>query len=797
MKGSNLNVRSNIYIRRGPLERDFDFHGKVLNREAIKELLYFGSLNKDRHLSDFQKEILSKGSACSLNKEEIPYGLVKNSDGKMKWECRCEKIDCERFDECRPDFPIEDRRRLKKTKTIEKEEEISNLAKLRSVEYIVEDKTLKHEPIVEPFPIEEDIEIEETILGKEDLIEEIETIELDKGEIVEQDLIVKASIEDKIFVNAGPGTGKTHTLLDRIKYITIEEELIDPDELMVLCFSRAAIGEINNRLSQNVSQDENLYKLNILDIRTFDSFATSLIKFLEPDMDLMYSGYDDRIELAIKLIEENSDVLKNFKHIIIDEIQDLVGVRARLVKTILEISDCGFTLFGDTCQSIYNYQVKDKPEEMDTNTFYNWILNKYIDEIKSYRFNKNFRQKERLAKISGEIRDSILLDSPEKQKEKIMNKIKTFRHLGRNYNIRDEIEDLEYDNISFLCRSNGQALKVSNQLSQQGIEHKLMKESNFKILDRWIGECLNYGGEILSYKEFDEICKSILKIDEDEIQRRWDSLKEVEEGDSSKLSINELSRNLSYKKHIYENLCANQENDILVSTIHRAKGREFDKVILLDDNLLNINESNDLIDENKIYYVALTRPKEDLYRLSLKNRNKIKKVNIKGGKSRWYETFWNRNKKKEMLNSIEVGKERDIDTISFVSDKFLVPDSNPELNQEYILNNVSTNDRVTLILAEKDGMAIGYDIYHEGTKIGRMSNNFLNEVYIILNKIYRVHTMDSKYFPPAITDIYVDEVCTYVLENEGIIEQVNPYISRGIWNGITLTGFGKRELDIF
>src|SRR5690606_2735207 len=98
---------------------------------------------------------------------------------------------------------------------------------------------------------------------------------------VEQDVVVKAPIEDKIFVNAGPGTGKTHTLINRVKYITVEEQLLEPQELMILCFSRSAIGEINSRLAKSVIEDESLYQLNMLDVRTFDSFATYLIKFLE------------------------------------------------------------------------------------------------------------------------------------------------------------------------------------------------------------------------------------------------------------------------------------------------------------------------------------------------------------------------------------------------------------------------------------------------------------------------------------------------------------------------------------
>lgn len=784
---SNIKVKSNVYIRKGTLGKDVEFHPQVLEREGIKKLLYFGSLNENRDLTPLQREILSEGAPCSLNKEEIPYGLVKKNNGDLVWECRCEKIDCKYFNSCRPNISIDVIKNTQVAITLDEEiEDIYNLAKLKSIPRKKKDVSKKHIQKVEPIVVEikeEKIPVAEKFVEKPDINIPLITKK------VEQDVVVKAPIEDKIFVNAGPGTGKTHTLINRVKYITVEEQLLEPQELMILCFSRSAIGEINSRLAKSVIEDESLYQLNMLDVRTFDSFATYLIKFLEPEMNLVGKGYDERIEIAIDLMGKNPDVLKNYKHIIIDEIQDLVGVRARLVKTILSISHCGFTLLGDTCQSIYNYQVKDDPDEMDTNSFYNWILDRYSGEIKFYEFDKNYRQHENLKQITNNIRQAILYREPNKQRDIIMESLKSFKHLGNSYNIRNNLKETGPGKISLLCRNNGQALKVSNQMNSQGIEHELLKPANFKVLKPWLGEVLNCCEKLISYEDFKETLNFKYDIDEYEIQNRWYNLKDIEEGRSTKLNIKELSNNLAFKKHMYENLCVKQQENILVSTIHRAKGREFDYVLLLDDHMLKGNIDN-LADEIKVYYVALTRPKKELYQFSLNNRNWIRKLKDKNGNGRWYETYRDWQTKKDKLNAIEVGREKDIDVLSFVSDDFFQSESNAELNQEYILKNVNKNDEVELRLVELKGIAVGYDIYHRETKIGRMSDQFLKEVYSILREVYGVFEYNAKYFPDYIREVYVDSICTYVLENEMITEE-NKYISNGIWNGITLTGFGK------
>lgn len=86
------------------------------------------------------------------------------------------------------------------------------------------------------------------------------------------------------------------------------------------------------------------------------------------------------------------------------------------------------------------------------------------------------------------------------------------------------------------------------------------------------------------------------------------------------------------KKLIFENIL-NKRNDsnLILSTIHKSKGLEYDDVFVIDliENefpmLLDMNDNYMRIEEERrMFYVAMTRARSNLYLLSLKNRNGMK-----------------------------------------------------------------------------------------------------------------------------------------------------------------------------
>jgi len=108
---------------------------------------------------------------------------------------------------------------------------------------------------------------------------------------------------------AGPGTGKTLTLIRRIIYL-IEEQNIDPEKIVILTFTRSARAELEERLKEGLNNTEHLPK-----ILTLHSFALGTIlrnptRTRLPQPIRIADDYEERQVI----VEEMKDIL-NFNNI--------------------------------------------------------------------------------------------------------------------------------------------------------------------------------------------------------------------------------------------------------------------------------------------------------------------------------------------------------------------------------------------------------------------------------------------------------------------------------------------------
>ena len=139
----------------------------------------------------------------------------------------------------------------------------------------------------------------------------------------EQKKVIQAPIDRKIIVNAPPGTGKTYTVSKKIEYI-VQNDIVPLEQVLVICFSRSALREIKERITIPEIQKRKLT------IRTIDSFCSWVIKEIEEEKYKKIfneTTKKKRIEYVLKLLKSNMDLqnsIKNLKHIIIDEVQDIV-----------------------------------------------------------------------------------------------------------------------------------------------------------------------------------------------------------------------------------------------------------------------------------------------------------------------------------------------------------------------------------------------------------------------------------------------------------------------------------------
>jgi superfamily I DNA/RNA helicase len=157
----------------------------------------------------------------------------------------------------------------------------------------------------------------------------------------EQRAVIEAPLDDRIFVSAMPGTGKTFCIAQRISHLLRRDKLKAGQEILVLSFSRGAVKVLKERLADLDGNGA------FVKAWTFDSFATGLLREHSPEGDDGWAkeNYDRRIALVSEWLAPRSGstqiapellaYLRDLKHLFIDEAQDLVGVRLDLVKGLI------------------------------------------------------------------------------------------------------------------------------------------------------------------------------------------------------------------------------------------------------------------------------------------------------------------------------------------------------------------------------------------------------------------------------------------------------------------------------
>lgn len=143
-------------------------------------------------------------------------------------------------------------------------------------------------------------------------------------------------------VNAGPGTGKT-TVANEKAYRLRE------DGVLLFSYTNAAILENYKRL-RVYPMDKDLGKKNVkkqINITTVDSLATAIVG--------VHDNHDHTIMKAIEALENGyvPNTLRKYRHIIVDETQDIDEIRGKLIMLLYRMLNCkSITLFGDPRQQL-------------------------------------------------------------------------------------------------------------------------------------------------------------------------------------------------------------------------------------------------------------------------------------------------------------------------------------------------------------------------------------------------------------------------------------------------------------
>ena len=836
---STVAFRSNLQPVHGSYREDQAFCSAVHDIFALELLQKAGYRLSSLQMQEYRNASLHCAYAL---KDDYPFGTVFADDGNQHVVCRCTNTVCGRFHICRPDFDpaelqvVEDnvvfRPRIAEfdeslsegisSDTSSTRGDILAAAELfRSTQTVIE----QHK---EDLPVEEpQLQIPETqapvIYGS--VVEKPFSIEPSQAEPTippaaeentpdersdasfssfveaEQEDVIYLPITERTIINAGPGTGKTWTLIEKIKYMLSDLET-DPANILVLCFSRAAVEVIRNRLEEAAGSDELPLNWHQIDVRTFDSFATYLLAWLQeniPDIlpanfSLEGQNYDARIHMAAHILSSQKDLLSEYQHIIVDEVQDLVGVRAQLVLALLRgLSDnCGFTLLGDSCQALYDYLAVNDSTVMSSEQFYNELFHEYRD-ANFFSLSHNYRQGDEFGELSVPYRKAILSeDASLRTKEaKKLDAILTMSHLDLRKITSQELKPfLKEGTLGILSRTNGQALQISSWLRAEGIQHVFQRPVQSQDLAAWIARILlNTETDVIDQSEFTELFNKYYPEKADSSGRYWDALISTQRDQSrTHFEIEDLLRGIfqNARNPLLFEEPTDLSTSIIISNIHRAKGREFDSVLVLQDVLENMTdeEKNDLL-EHKVCYVALTRPKKKVEKVALKpqyifiSRDEARRCFKAGGFGH-----------KKYLSHFEVGDGTDFNARAYARSEeiqkyiqTLKPDTRlklqkcPEGTKSYVLYRIVPED--------DERVALGYT-----------TPSFARSLEWAIQRVFsNPHSIAYKYYPNVFGDIYLDGLTTCISSSDVGISGAKGYGGMYIWYGLSISGFAQMEKD--
>lgn len=450
------------------------------------------------------------------------------------------------------------------------------------------------------------------------------------------------SAHNQLLIIAGPGSGKTTVLTQRIAHL-ISDKNIAPQNCLAITFTRKAAQEMRERLAK-ISEE----KAKLLNIHTFHSLCFSILKEnyeragLSQDFTVMSEqekalhndekilenalGFDDLIQLSVKLLTENEDILNlyrnRFQYNFVDEYQDIDENQYKLIRLLVPENGNIFVI-GDPNQAIYGFRGGDAK-------FFNNFTEDY-PSTQIINLKNNYRSTNCIVDASNQMINSFnIISMYDKPHEKITIHTAPSDKAEAEF-VASTIENLIGGHSFFSLdsqRSEGQESNYS--FSDFAILYRTSSQLPLIIeaVKRTGMPFVNLSNDLLCKKKAVRSFLNNLKDDKtvsEQFEASYDKL--AEETDEYILNyLQNLAKIHNNKNEFIHEVSFLTEADTLdkrsdritLMTLHSAKGLEFKCVFIvgLENDILPLyraKEPQEIEEERRLLYVGMTRAKERLF----------------------------------------------------------------------------------------------------------------------------------------------------------------------------------------
>lgn len=415
--------------------------------------------------------------------------------------------------------------------------------------------------------------------------------------------IINDTESQYIVVAAGPGSGKTRILVHKLASLLLMED-VKHEQMLMVTFSRSAVTEFKKRLLKLIGP-----AAHFVEIKTFHSYCFDLLGRVGT-----LEKSEGVITEALKRIKagevEPSRITKMV--LVIDEAQDMDADEFELIKALMEHNEeMRLIAVGDDDQNIFEFR--------GSSSDYLKIMLNDIGAVK-HELVENYRSKSNLVDYSNQFVTKLprrIKENPIIAAQKDNGLIRVVRYRSKNLvtPLVDDILSAELTGTTcVLTKTNEEALQIASLLVENGLNAKLIQTNDgFNLYNlqeiRFFLSKLGLGDD--SYTIGNDLWVTAKR----EFKKRFSGSANFDIVVNMVKNFEVISTPIRYKSDLeifireskLEDFYQGNQDTIFVSTIHKAKGREFDNVFLM------LNQFNCSTDEGKRQlYVAMTRAKNNL-----------------------------------------------------------------------------------------------------------------------------------------------------------------------------------------
>lgn len=406
-----------------------------------------------------------------------------------------------------------------------------------------------------------------------------------------------------IVVAAGPGSGKTRVLVHKLASLLLLED-VKHEQLLMLTFSRAAATEFKQRLMGLIGN-----AAHFVEIKTFHSYAFDLLGRIGNLEDAK-----DVVGRAAKMISEGEVEPNRIGKtvLVVDEAQDMSSEEFALVRALMSVNEeMRVIAVGDDDQNIYEFRGSDS----------NYMRQLLADDKSTFvEMTENYRSTQHVVAFANAFVKGIhnrMKQTPILSMSKDEGTVVVTHHASHimfQRVVSDLLRQRNSGTMSVLTHTNEEAVILVALLRRHGLRSKLIQSMDgFRFWN--MAEVRLF----LKYIERDTHTPIITDEVWNEAKRKTfqayatsSSLPYLKRCIELFEKINKAKYLTDFKELVFESttedFCDTSDADVVVSTIHKSKGCEFDDVYMLVSQPQHVTDS-----EMRRYYVGMTRARKRLF----------------------------------------------------------------------------------------------------------------------------------------------------------------------------------------